>query len=266
MSTAVTAQQIIDRIRKNGSGSSLHAGGPDTPVAGIATTYTPTLEVLRKAVDGGKNMIVSREAPYWSRNPKSLAANPTFVYKRDFIEKNRLVLVQLRDGEAAGPDRYLRGLADALGWDKFYLTNHTVDGEPHAPDNVYFRLPGTTLEALARYVQSKLNIRAARVLGDPQTKVSKIALTHDRMRVPALQKILKEPGVDAVIIGEPIEWEASPYFQDLIASGQKKGLIAIGLEASEEPGGRLITAWLKSFIPEIPIEWIPAGEPFSVLK
>ena len=45
--------------------------------------------------------------------------------------------------------------------------------------------------------------------------------------------------------------------------GQKKGLIVIGLEASEEPGCGEVAAWLKSFISEVPVEWIPAGEPFA---
>lgn len=111
-----------------------------------------------------------------------------------------------------------------------------------------------------------MQIHAARVIGDPQLRVTKVALTHGRMMVPDLQKVLREPGVDAVIIGEPIEWEASPYFQDLVASGQKKGLIAIGLGASEEPAGRPTAAWLKSFIPEVPVEWVPGGEPFTIFK
>jgi hypothetical protein len=44
------------------------------------------------------------------------------------------------------------------------------------------------------------------------------------------------------------------------------GLIAIGLEASEEPNARQVATWLKSFVTGIPIEWLPSGEPFTVLK
>ncbi len=267
MSNPITVQQILDRIKTNGAGSTLHAGNGAAEATGVVVTYTPTLEVLRKAAAGGKNVIVCREGPYWSRNPEALSANPTFAYKRDMIEKNRLAVVQLRESDTGvGGDRYLRGLAEALDWDRYHRIERQAASEPYAPGNVYFRLPEMTLEALANSVCGSLKIRAARVIGEPGAKLRDVALTHGRMLVPELRKVLKEPAVDAVIIGEPVEWETSPYFQDLIASGQKKGLIAIGLEASEEPGGRLNAEWLKSLVPEVPIEWTPAGEPFTALR
>jgi putative NIF3 family GTP cyclohydrolase 1 type 2 len=245
----VTIRQIVERIRKDGTRTTLHAGSADAAAEGIAVTYTPTLEVLRKSLSSGRNLIVSREGPFWRHKPDLLAANPTYQYKRDFIEKNRLTLIQLLDE----PDeRYQRALAEALGWS--------------APGSIYFPLPETSLEALAKSVEAKLKIHAARVLGDPRLKVSKAALTHGRMLVPDLQKVLREPGLDAVIVGEPVEWEAGPYFQDLLATGRKMGLIAIGLEASEEPGGKLTAEWLKSLVPEVPVEWTPTGEPFSYAK
>jgi putative NIF3 family GTP cyclohydrolase 1 type 2 len=245
----MTVQQIVDQIKKS-AGVTLHTGSGDASVTGIAVTYTPTLDVLRKAADSGRNVIVSREGPYWTRKPDALASNPAYQFKRDYIEKNRLAVLQLRD------DRSLQGLAQALGW-----------GDRTNPEDLYFKLPETTLESLSKSIESKLKIHAARVIGDPTLKVNKVALTHGRMLVPALQKVLKEPGVDVVIIGEPVEWEASPYFQDLIASGARKGLIAIGLEASEEPGGKLTAAWLQSLFPDVmKVEWIPAGEPFWVLS
>ena len=81
--------------------------------------------------------------------------------------------------------------------------------------------------------------------------------------VPELAKVLQEPAVDAVVIGEPVEWEASPYIQDVIASGRKTSLIVLGLAASEEPGSAELAAWLKSFLADVPVEFIPAGEPFA---
>jgi len=104
------------------------------------------------------------------------------------------------------------------------------------------------------------------VIGEPQTKVSKAALLHGLLSVPALQKILTEPDVDLVVAGEVVEWEAGPYFEDVIASGRKKGMILLGQEASEEPGSGAVADWVRSFVPEVPVEWIPAGEPFWVLK
>jgi hypothetical protein len=67
--------------------------------------------------------------------------------------------------------------------------------------------------------------------------------------------------VDVVVGGEPVEWEATEYFQDLIAAKMSKGLILLGNEGSEEPGSGEVAAWLKTFVKEVPVEWMPAGEP-----
>src|SRR5207249_4102105 len=71
---AITAQSIVERIQqKLGPGwkdtpvDTFLAGETDTEVHGIVTTFAPSLNVLRKAAAGGKNMIISRESPFWAR-------------------------------------------------------------------------------------------------------------------------------------------------------------------------------------------------------
>jgi putative NIF3 family GTP cyclohydrolase 1 type 2 len=147
--------------------------------------------------------------------------------------------------QARTPDPQLTALQAALGWQE----------NPH-------KFAPMTLQALARSVRDRLKIRALRVVGDPQLRVASAALTHGLILVPEMHKALVELPADVMVIGEPVEWEAGPYFQDIIASGEKKGLLVLGNEASEEPGCGAMAVWLKSFIKEIPIEWIPAGEPF----
>jgi putative NIF3 family GTP cyclohydrolase 1 type 2 len=172
--------------------------------------------------------------------------------KQEFIAKNNLVLWRLFDNWSARKvDSQMSGMAKALGW--------------QSPQNgAVFNVPATTLLKLAVIVRDRLQAKGLRVIGNPETKVSRVALTHGFLLVPELQKVLKEPGLDAVIVGEPVEWEAGPYFHDLVASGQKKGMIVVGHEASEEPGSAEMAAWLKTFISEVPVEFIPAGEPFWV--
>jgi hypothetical protein len=41
-------------------------------------------------------------------------------------------------------------------------------------------------------------------------------------------------------------------------------MVILGQEVSDEPGSGEVASWLKTFIPEVPIEWIPAGEPFWI--
>jgi putative NIF3 family GTP cyclohydrolase 1 type 2 len=65
-----------------------------------------------------------------------------------------------------------------------------------------------------------------------------------------------------LVVGEQREWEGVEYAQDTVAAGHKKGLIILGHAISEDPGMDECARWLKTFITEVPIEFIPAGEPF----
>jgi len=46
------------------------------------------------------------------------------------------------------------------------------------------------------------------------------------------------------------------------ASGKNLVIVLLGHASSEEEGMRLCAAWLKGFVPEVPVEFLPAGEPF----
>ena len=86
---AISAQSVVDRIQKQlGSGwentpvDTFMAGKPETAVTGIVTTYAPTLEVLRKAVAGKKNFIISRESPWWARHPSQFRPRHRWLWRR----------------------------------------------------------------------------------------------------------------------------------------------------------------------------------------
>jgi putative NIF3 family GTP cyclohydrolase 1 type 2 len=282
---AITAQQVVDQITKN-LGAPWKAsitdvfqdGKPDAPITGIATTFTPTLDVLRRAVESHKNLVICREPAYYRepRPPSSsgggapapesaINQDQTVVLKKEFVATNNLVLWRFCENwNARKVDGQLKGLAKALGWEKYHRSK--AKDEPYQRGDIYFEIPETSLLALAKSIQRGMKDQGIRVIGDRQTKIKKVAVTHGFFRVPELQQVLQEPGVDAVLIGEPVEWEASPYFEDIVASGQKKGMIILGHQVSEEPGSGEVASWLKTFIREVPVEWIPAGEPFWIPK
>jgi hypothetical protein len=49
---------------------------------------------------------------------------------------------------------------------------------------------------------------------------------------------------------------------DANPGGQRKGLILVGHWVSEDHGMRVCADWVRSFVPEVPVEWVPAGDPF----
>ncbi len=258
----MTAQQVVDQIQKNlgtpwkDSGiDSFGAGHPDTAVTGIATSFAPSLKVLRQAAASNRNMIIAREHVFYNHGGaptlEKPEEDPACAAKQDFITRHKLVVWRFSENwDRQKVDRQMRALAKAVGWEQ-----RQIRGE-------FFALPVDSLENVASGIRRRLKISGVRVIGNPKIEVAKVALSHGMMLVSQLGKILQEPGLDAVVIGESAEWEAVPYFQDLVASGRKQGMIVIGQAASEDPGCGEMADWLKTILHSVSIEWLPVGDPF----
>ncbi|HWN84426.1 MAG TPA: hypothetical protein VNN99_04730 [Vicinamibacterales bacterium] len=268
----VTAQEIVDRVRKAVGGEwktdtvdTFKAGEPTSPVTGVVTTSLATIDVMRRAVKAGANLIVTAGPTFYSRvdsptppagRGRDAAAPPTpdqvFTAKNEFIRANRLVVWRFSDHwRLRSPDPFAEGLANALGWAR-YRTN----GDP-----ARLTVPAIALEALAARVKSRLEARGGvRVVGREQTRVRTIGLLPGTRAVQEIVALL--PQVDAVIAGEIREWESSEYSRDVVNAGLGKGLILIGRSLSEEAGMKMCADWLRPIVPEAPVRWLPAGDPY----
>ncbi len=56
--------------------------------------------------------------------------------------------------------------------------------------------------------------------------------------------------------------DSSACVLDAVSLGITKGWIMLGHTVSEEQGMLEMAAWMKTFISEVPVELVPAGEPF----
>ena len=119
-------------------------------------------------------------------------------------------------------------------------------------------LPATTLGALAADIARTLGDHAIRIAGDPAMKVSRVALGPGYGMPPLTA------GVDVSVGGEIAESGGNTeYVLDAVAAGQPQGMIMLGHMMSEDHGMREVADWLKTFLTDLPIAFIPAGEPFS---
>ena len=81
--------------------------------------------------------------------------------------------------------------------------------------------------------------------------------------VVAIQTTLSVlPRVDALIAGEIREWESSEYARDVVNAGLGKALILVGRSLSEDAGMKVCADWLRTIVPEAPVRWLPAGDPY----
>jgi putative NIF3 family GTP cyclohydrolase 1 type 2 len=265
MSKQITAQQVVERIKgqlfaswKESKTDIFCAGKPATVVTGIVTSFTPSIEVLQKTADSGKNLIITQQPAYYLETEVYMAYDPAFEYKKALIEKYKLVVWRFDENwDAREVDGQLLGLAKALGWDEYHIQDTT--GEAYNAKNKYFRLPETPLRAMVTHINERLKIKNLRMVGDPGITIKKAALSHGMFKLTELQEFLRDPEVDLIVIAEAIEWESCEYFRDFLTwKGRNKAMILIGRDASEDPGYCEVASWLTNFISEVPIEWIPA--------
>jgi putative NIF3 family GTP cyclohydrolase 1 type 2 len=258
----ITARQVIERIQKNvgvawrsQTVDTFKAGNPDAPVKGIATTFMATFDVVQRAARSGKNLVITHEPTFYNHedDTKDFSADPVYLAKHAFIEKNNMVVWRFHDHwHARRPDGILTGMLEILGWEKY-----------RNPDNPrVLVLPAAPLASLARDMQKRLKVRTMRVVGDPAMPVSKVALNPGYASLQGATRTLAQPEVDVLVVGESREWEGVEYAQDAIAAGMKKALIVLGHVISEENGMSECARWLKTFVTEVPVEFVPAGEPF----
>jgi len=74
-------------------------------------------------------------------------------------------------------------------------------------------------------------------------------------------RMLQQPDVQAVIVGESREWETVEYVRDAASMGMEKALIVMGHADSEEAGMAYCAEWLTGFTKDIPIHFVAAGNP-----
>ncbi len=260
--STLTAGAVLERIKANigvpwrqTTVDNIIAGSPDTAVRGIATTMMATLDVAQRAAKAGRNMIITHESTYFSHQDavEQLTKDDTYLYKRDFLAGNNMVVFHFHDHwHARKPDGIASGMNRELGWERY--------ADPENPRSLVF--PAISLADLAKQLQSKLGIRTMRVIGDPKLVIRSAATSWGYVsQFPGIPVIARD-GVDVLIVGETREWELVEYVQDMISSGKKKALILLGHVVSEQAGMKLCADWLRPLVPEVPVEFIPAAEPF----
>jgi len=262
----LTAGQILERMRgqigvpwfERGV-DRIIAGDPDTPVSGVATTMMATFDALKAAVAINCNLVITHEPTFWSHpdTVTQLQDDPLYKTKLAYMRAHNLVSFHFHDHwHAKKPvDGIQQGMADRMGWSRYLTT----------PYDRHINLPPTTLGGLAKEFQRKLGDRTLRVVGDPELPVKRIAVSWGNCSLLPGAPYLNSD-CDALVIGEEQDWDLIAYAQDLVAAGRKKGLVVLGHVLSEQWGMEYAATWLRGFVKEVPVKFVPLIEPYWNLK
>jgi putative NIF3 family GTP cyclohydrolase 1 type 2 len=258
-----TARELVAEIQKQvgvewqkDTVDTFKAGNPDTPVTGVAVTMMATMDVLQRASAKGLNFVITHEPTFYAHldTPEGVPeSDPVWTEKRAFIEKHGMVVWRFHDHwHMRRPDGIEAGNVHALGWEKFQQANNQY----------LFVLPETTLKDLAKYVADKLGSSVVRVVGDSAMKVTKVGFSPGAAGSEREIRALEQDGVQVLMVGETREWETVEYAADAASQHRQKALIVIGHIPSEQSGMEECARWLQGFAKSVPIEFVPAKQPF----
>jgi len=264
----LTARQILDRIKAEmgvpwaeQTVDTFKDGDPDTPVTGVAVTMMATFDVLKRAAASGANLVITHEPTFFSHLDQldglEKANDAVTAAKRAFIRDHKMVVLRMHDHwHRRHPDAIEAGMIRALGWEKFQRSE----------SEYLFTMPEMTLGQLAASIRAKLGATTLRAIGDPQRRVSKVAMAPGAAGFGRHVIALRRDDVQVLVIGEAQEWETVEYVADAVAAGMDKALIVIGHIPSEQAGMEDFARWLEPIVKGTPVRFVPAIDPFWLPK
>ncbi len=260
----ISSRQVIDRIKehvgvvwKEPTVDTFKAGNPDLPIKGIAVTMMSTLDVLERAGKAGCNLVISHEPTFYDHYDKTEVYerenDAVYLAKQEVIKKYGLVIFRFHDyWHMRRPDGIMEGMIKQLGWDKYR--------SPKA-SNLY-TVPEVSLQQLATDIKKRTGAHAMRVVGDKSLRIKNIGFSPGAGGFDGHRKLLQKSEVDVLVVGEAREWETVEYADDAQVAGKPKALIIIGHIPSEQAGMNECAKWLRTFVSEVPVKFIPTKDPF----
>jgi len=261
----LTAREVVQRIQEHvgvpwqkETVDTFKAGDPDAKVTGIAVTMMATFDVLQRAAASRANLIITHEPTFYNHLDEFTEIpqkenDPVLAEKLAFIKEHHLIIWRFHDHwHRRTPDGIEAGMTHALGWEAF-----------QDKQNQYlFTIPETTLDKLAANLKARLELHTMRVVGDPKMKVTRVALSPGSAGMQREIGALEKADIQLLITGESREWETVEYAADAVSEKKNKALIMLGHIPSEQAGMEECTRWLKTFVSEVPVNFVPAAQPF----
>ena len=240
-----------------GDPNGLLYGDPDTEVTGIATTWTPTVAVLREAASDGLNFVLTHEIPFfgggeteWFRTlPEE--EKPHNLARKQILDDNGMVICRCHSNWDAAPGGVMESCAEALGFTDIH------DAHPYCRT---YSIEPTTLADLAMHAKHRLGVPLVRLAGDTAMTVHKVTLHYGGLaqRWLAVDEAVIA-GADAIICGEALDYTLRAAIDAGI------GFIETSHVYSENPGMRNFARLLAERIPDLPVRFVNAGMPWVYL-
>jgi putative NIF3 family GTP cyclohydrolase 1 type 2 len=114
---------------------------------------------------------------------------------------------------------------------------------------------------LLQRARRTLQAAPLRVIGDPDRKVSRVAVCHGGFgQMFTFPEVARDAGAELALFGEMLDYTIRYCVEVDLAA------IELGHYRSEHPGMQGMADFLRERLPErIPVECLPSGEPWKVM-
>ena len=256
-------------------------GDPEAECTGVVTAMAATVNVVRRAVALGANLIVVHEPTFYTSTdlPGWHEDFPSAVYeeKARLLAENGIVVWRDHDHmHAHEPDGIFTGVLKYMGWEDSARKDDTMGMFAH----YIVDLPEeTTLGALMEKLCATIGIQGTRYIGDAAMPVRRVALVghlypmrSDRRNRDGSEqeysvqiiRYFEQQGVDAILPGEVIDWTVLSYARDAVQLGRRAAVINLGHYNWEELGMRYAQDWLTELLGgALPVTYVPSENMYS---
>ena len=251
----------------------LVVGDPDRQVTGIVSTFMVTMEVLRKTVEAGANLIITHEPThvFERRIPDPFfRTTPVFDAMNRIVEEHGISIWRFHDHmhAAVEEDGIYRGLEKEIGWARYRMP--PVDGSRFNHFGACYEIPETTLSGLADFFKEKMEMKGVRIVGRRDTPVRRVGILvgggSQGLGDPLNPlKIMEERDLNVIVCGEIMELLSAAFVREMSNLGYDRSMLILGHERSEESGMKYLGEWISPVIGEIPVTFVDSRDPFDYL-
>lgn len=248
-------------------------GNPEEECTGIVVALTPTIKVIKKAIELNANLIIVHEPTFytsldgdWNQNFK----NSVYEEKIKLLDEHHIVIWRDHDHMHANqPDSIFTGVLKYLGFEGKFKYDTNTGGFPHYIIDV----GGISLRELCRKYIETIGMNGIRYIGNLDMTVNKIALVghlypqdiNNEYSVKVIKTLEEE--VDVIVPGEVIDWTVLSYVRDAIELGKNKAVLNIGHFNSEELGMKYAKVWIDELVDKkVEVTYVPSGDMYNFIK
>lgn len=289
----MTIREVIERILAYhpSFGADYHgcdgfkSGDPEAECTGVVTAMDATVNVVRRAIELGTNLILvheptnytSSDEPGWQEGFK----NDVYAEKAKLMAEHGIAVWRDHDHmHAHQPDGIFTGVLKYLGWEDCAVADSSMGMYTH----FVVTLPEekqTTLQALLRQLKETVGINGVRYVGPEDMPVRKLAIVGHLYPAPTgavnraglpkeysveIIRYFEEQGVDLILPGETIDWTVLSYVRDAVQLGQQKAVVTMGHFNWEELGMRYAREWMNQLVgAELQVTYVPTEDMFRYL-